>query len=130
MNDLLGLTPEDAVLICEALEVSSYHDIERWPAAKQLRWHELSVKLEAHAKLVPPPLGKDKVWHGLTMRLVDTGTVQNQAQTIVRARSAAEAVRLLNAAGEYISASHFKNYWGLTGNREQLVQAVEPGGLG
>lgn len=114
-EDELILAPEDAALL---LDSWSYYD-----TPTKALWD----RLRACAALVTPPLNGDVVWSGLTARLAKNGTPHNQCKTVVRARSEAEAVRLLQAAGEIISASYFSNHWSVTGNRESLCQAVARG---
>ncbi len=118
------LTPEDAAILVRERSWS----LGNPPSfAESAEYARVFTKIRACAALVPPPLNGDKVWSGLTIGLVRTGKHQNQSQTVVRAKSKAEAVRLLNAAGERISAFHFSQHWGVTGNREQLCAAKERG---
>ena len=119
------LTPEDAALLLMLIRPES---MSFWvPSADLKQWEGLRQKLEACAALVPPPLNGDLVSFGLTTGLLDNGRPQNQSETIVRARSMAQAVRLLGKAGEHVSTYRFRNYWTVTGNRVQLVVAKEEG---
>lgn len=125
MNELLGLTPEDAALLLRVFT----GDITMTDTSGAA-YRELKNRLESHATLVVPPMGKDKVWHGMTTGIIKWKAGQphqNQWDTVVRAKSAAEAVRMLQAAGERVSASHFSSHWGITSNRESLVQCTAPG---
>ncbi len=122
VNGEMILTPEDAALLLPALQQS---DAPSWVSGNRVAWHQLLERIEACAALVPPPLNGDKVWYGLTMGLVRNG---RQSETIVRAKSQAEASRLLELAGEgRTTVGHLRNYWSVTGNREQLCVAVERG---
>jgi hypothetical protein len=123
MEDLLSITPEDAAVLLRGGLVSSALLTDG-----ELKAYDVIVKrLEAHAKLAIPPIGKDKVWSGFTFRLAKNGTQHNQCRTVVRARNKAEAVRLLDAAGERMNPTYFNRYFGGTGNREELCLAVERG---
>jgi formylmethanofuran dehydrogenase subunit B len=81
-DDLLGITPEDAALLLELMD-----------KCHMMRHTEMAVKLmtrlQAHAKLVIPPMGKDKVWYGSTGLLRKTNKGY-QFETIVRAGSRTE----------------------------------------
>jgi len=110
------LTPEDAALLLRALHGYGNED--------QAEWHPLRARIFACAALVPPPLNGDKVWHGMTMGVIRNG---RQSTTIVRAKSQAEALRMLHTAGHSITAGHLRNYWSVTGNREELCVAKERG---
>ena len=87
-DDLLGITPYAAALLVHARYMPERRAL--WTDAEVECWERLEPRLQAHAKLVIPPMGKDKVWYGLTMRLVNNGTAHNQCETIVRAGSRAE----------------------------------------
>jgi hypothetical protein len=115
------LFPEDAALLLQMLQPRCEYD----PAT----CYRLFDRLEACAKLVIPNMGKDKVWYGLTTNFVRLNAGHNQADTIVRASSKAEAVRLLNAAAGHpmMTMHQFSGWWSETGNREQLAQATEKG---
>ena len=91
---------------------------------------EMLARLEAHARLVPPPLNGDKVWSGRPLwraSVFADGSRHNQIETVVRAKTKAEAHRLLSAAGNAQTTTQFAGHWGQTGNREQLAVAVERG---
>ena len=121
-QDDMILTPEDAALllaIYDGRPVLSFTG----PEARA----QLLERIEECAAKVPLPLNGDKVWYGLTIGLVRTGAYQNQSPTIVRARNQAEAVRLLNAAGANIGSHHFRCYWSVTRNRDQLRAATRRG---
>lgn len=133
-NDYLGLTPEDAYLLLSAISLDAQDLVDgpsiHWPSADYVRWSRIINELKEHEKMVPPPLGKDKVWTGLVCWprwLFDDGSTHNQLSTIVRAKNATEAVRFLDSAGQRVGPNHFKNYWGFTSNREQLCACTEPG---
>jgi len=111
------LTPEDAELLLRV--VHNYYCADGDLPA----WHQLRARIFACAALVLPPLNGDKVWTGLTTDIIRPG----QTPTVVRARSKAEAIRLLQAARERISAGWFANHWSVTGNCEQLCAAKERG---
>ena len=124
MNDLM-LTPEDAALLYPLL--SRVTTRPQWKDSERVQFIGLLGRMEAHARLVPPPLNGDKVWYGLTTHFAQGEARRNQSATIVRAKSQAEAVRLLNAAGDHISVGHFSKYWSVTGNRYELCTATECG---
>lgn len=114
----LELTPEDAALLV------------RWSIGgrpSSPNFSALWSRIETHAALVPAPLNGDKVWGGLTVGLVHRNYNGNQARTIVRAKTKAEAIRMLESVRQKMSATHFNNYWGETGNREELALAKERG---
>jgi hypothetical protein len=110
MTEDLILTPEEAKLLVQerSLGLSQQDRIE---------CAAIWTRIKAHAKLSPPPLGKDKVWAGAL----------SNVRTIVRACSAAEARRLLADSGYLVSAARLNNYWSVTKNREELMVATERG---
>ena len=110
------LTPEDAALLVRSLGSDNVYAVVGALA-------DLYERLKACAALVPPPLNGDKVWYGLTTDIIRPG----QKPTVVRARSNAEAIRLLQAARQRISAGWFSNHWSRTSNREDLCAAKERG---
>jgi len=124
-DDLLGITPEEAALLLRVYKRDiTMEDTFNDP------YVTLKARIEAHAKLVIPDMGKDKVWSGMSSGIIKWKTGmphQNQWSTVVRARSAAQAVRMLNAAGDRTSQTHFRSHWSITGNRESLCQCTEPG---
>jgi hypothetical protein len=111
MTEDLILTPEETKMLVQERLLGLYQD--------RLNCAVIWTRIEAHAKLAPPPLGKDKVWHGALS--------QSMPIVIVRARSAAEAIKLLNAIKPNISPARFKNYWNVTKNRKELLVATERG---
>ena len=120
MKDLC-LSPQDAATLLLLIDNTSM--FRHSSDAKNLL-----ARIEAHAALVPVPLGKDKVYCGLTPRLVEFGATQNQARTVVRAPSRAAAVRMLRDLGcYYINDSHMKQYWSETRNTEELAIVKERG---
>lgn len=124
MKDGLLLTPEDCALLIEGKcgNVS--------PPARFDKWNELWISIRDHAKLVPAPLNGDKVWYSAVCwnrDLVNDGSSHNQCPTVVRAKTKAAALRMLNACGARESAARFRDYWSETKNRESLLAAKEPG---
>jgi hypothetical protein len=95
-------------------------------AASNLREAADFLERAAGAR-IKAALNGDKVWGGLTMRIMNSGTTQGQCETIVRAKSKREALYLLQAAGERVGTTYFNNHWAETGNRERLELATEHG---
>jgi len=92
MTTNLILTPEDCVLLLRAMK----GDITMTDTSG-LPWQSLRARIESHADLVPPSLNGDRVWYS--------------CRWTVRARSKAEALRMLECANMRISASRLKSHW-------------------
>lgn len=113
------LTPEEAKDLLRYLE---YRDSAMCPAIDKLM-----PRIRACAAMVAPPLNGDKVWGGLTTRLIERGDAHRHSHTVVRAQSEDKAARLLGLAGERLGANRIRESWFLTNDAELLRMATEPG---
>jgi hypothetical protein len=127
-HDLLSLSPEDCALLLNVFESIQVMLPKRVPISISARhndyidkWFELRSSIQSCAALVPPPLNGDKVWSGVTFD-------SPQRTIIVRAKSRAEVVRMLNAAGYRYTAGYIKEYWSEDSSfRDYLLAAKERG---
>jgi hypothetical protein len=94
MTANLTLTPEDCELL---LACSPFPPSGTWQPGRRDRFIELVAELKRYAALVPPPLNGDRVWHS--------------SRWTVRARSNAEALRMLESANMRTPASRLKSHW-------------------
>ncbi len=114
-NNHISLSPEDCALLIDVLDngfsLVSQHG----------KFYKLRESIQSCAALVPPPLNGDKVWSGLTFD-------RPQRTIIVRAKSRAEVVRMLNAAGYRYTAGYIKEYWSEDSSfRDYLLAAKDRG---
>ena len=122
----LVLTPEDSALLVDVLESRPLGS-----NGVRDRYSELLYSLKESAKLVPAPLNGDKLWNGRiswSRDIIDDGTAHNQTHTVVRARSKAEALRMLAAVdGRGETVSRFNTHWSNTAGVKASAIVTERG---
>lgn len=125
----LVLTPADCALLLRVLPDDVRDEIP--VAGERDKYFELCWSLRKSAELVPIPLNGDKVWNGLVSwrpEILDNGDRHNQVRTVVRARSKAEALRLLAAVdGRGESPSRFNTHWSTTAGVKAMSIVTERG---